>query len=219
MPSKTFIDLSGVLVVTMRLVIPWSGLWHADLALVQTTNVAGPQILNLIGVPWSCAYARAVDFAGQRGVRVVAGAGGWGKTIPAKQYGQGTIATQQVCSDAAMACGEPSPVIDASVPSTVGAAFLRQSGPASLVLQQKLGDSWWADTTGTVQTKPRTGSVSSAFVATHVVGAEGWYEIATEFPGDWMPGVAFSGPTVSGTVSRVTHVLGKGTLRTEVLVV
>lgn len=216
---STFADLTGVMVTAMRLVVPWSGRWHADVSLIGTTDVSGMQTLNFIGVPWSCAYVRAVDFAGQRGVRVVAGRGGWSQSIPAKQYGQGTITTQTVCADAAVACGEVAPVIDASVPSTVGSAFCRQAGAASLVLQQVLGDAWWTDTTGTVQTKPRTSQVTSPFIATQVVGAEGWYEIATESPSDWMPGASFSGPTVSGTVSRLTHVIGRDTLRTEVLVV
>lgn len=218
---SSFCDLSGILVTAMQLVVPWSGLWHLDVSLTGAHGAmpTGPQTLNFIGQPWACAVVREIDFAGQLGVRLVAGTGGWSQTIPAKQYGAGAISTQTVCTDAALACGEVAPVVDASVPPTLGGAFLRQRKAASLVLNQVLGDFWWADTTGTVQTKPRAGTVSSAFVASKVIGAEGWYEIATEFPGDWNPGVAFSGPTVSGTVSRLTHVIGRDTLRTEVLVV
>lgn len=214
----SFCDLSGVLVHRMRLVVPFSGRWHADLVLVAAQDIAGPQTLNLAGTAWTCAYIRAIDFAGERGVRVVAGAGGWGQRIPDKQYGPGaSITTQMVTSDAALACGEPAPVIDTSVPSTVGNAYLRQAGPAVTVLQQFLGPAWWTDTGGRVQTAPRAGTVSSAFSAIRVEGATGIYEIATEAPTDWMPGVSFSGPTVSGTVSRVTHVIDRDTFRTEVM--
>lgn len=214
----SFCDLSGVLVYRMRLVVPFSGRWHADLVLVDATDISGPQTLNLAGVTWSCAYVREIDFAGERGVRVVAGAGGWASTIPAKQYGGGiTVTTQMVVNDAALAAGELSPVLDPSVPSTLGNAFLRQRGAAISVLQQILGPDWWTDTDGRVQTAPRAGSVGSAFLATHVDGATGTYEIATESPSDWMPGVSFSGPTVAGTVSRVTHIIERNTFRTEVM--
>lgn len=215
----SFADLSGVLVHRLMLTIPWSGRWHADMSLVDATDISGPQTLNLVGVPWACAYVRAIDYAGDRGVRVVAGAGGWSTTIRDKQYGDGVIATSTVCNDAALACGEVSPVIDASLPPTVGAAFLRQRGPAVTVLQEVLGDGWWTDTTGRVQTKARNGTISSAFTVTKVDGASGIFEIGTSSPNDWMPGVTFTAPTVSGTVSRVTHIIDRNRVKTEVVVV
>ena len=211
-------DLSGVGVLRGRLTVPFAGLWHADLLLATDVSVAGGQTLTIAGVAWTCAYVRAVSFSGSRGVRVVGGTGGWRTTIQAKQYGMGTISTLTVLTDAANACGEIVPVVDPSAPQTVGAAFLRQSGPASTVLQQVLGDAWWLDRTGTVQTAPRAGTIASRFDAMTVDGAEGLYEIATEAPNDWMPGASFSGPTVSGTISRVMMRLDPDRLRVEVLV-
>ena len=198
--------------------MPMAGLWHADLVLSKATDIAGPQSLLFAGAIWSCAYVRAIDFAGERGVRVVAGLGGWRTAIPAKQYGAGVIATATVVSDAALACGEPPPVIDVSVPQTVGSAFLRASGLGSTTLQAVLGSVWWADTSGVVQSRPRSGSVLSAFQAMAVDGWSGRYSIGTDAPNDWTPGVAFAGPTTSGTVSRVTHRITPTSLRTEVLV-
>lgn len=211
-------DLSGVAVVHGLIVQPFSGLWHADLVLAQATDITGSQVINFSGVPWVCAYVRAIDFSGERGVRVVAGAAGWRKTIDSKQYGAGVITTSLVCADAASACGELPPVIDASITPTVGTAFLRATAPASDVLQRLLGDAWWADRSGIIQTAPRGGSVSSAFQALAVKGASGIYEITSNSPNDWQPGVSFQGPTVSGTVSRVMHRIEPDRLRLEVMV-
>jgi hypothetical protein len=211
-------DLSGVGVLRGRLTVPFSGLWHADLLLATDVVIAGGQTLTIAGAAWTCAYVRAVSFAGSRGVRVVGGTGGWRMPIPSKQYGMGTIPTLTVLTDAANACGEAVPVVDPSAPQTVGAAFLRQSGPASTVLQQVLGDAWWMDPTGTVQTAPRAGTIASRFDAMAVDGAEGLYEIATEAPNDWMPGASFSGPTVTGVISRVMVQIEPERLRVEVMV-
>jgi hypothetical protein len=212
-------SLSGIDVVAGRLVVPFSGLWHADLLLSSATDIAGPQTLLFAGSSWVCAYVRAIDWSGQRGVRVVAGRAGWRKQVPAKQYGQGVIATQQVLADAAAACGEAPPVVDATVPPTVGSAFLRASGTGSKVLNEVLAGAWWADMTGIVQTAPRLPTpIASSFQAVRVEMAEGLYEITTDTPNDWMPGKSFQNLAVSGTISRVMHEIGRSTLRTEVLV-
>ena len=214
----SLVSLSGIDVVAGRLVVPFSGFWHADLLLSSATDVSGPQTLLFAGQPWACAYVRAVDFTGERGVRVIAGLAGWRKTIPFKQYGQGVIATLQVLADAAAACGEAPPIVDASVPATVGSAFLRQTGAASLVLQQVLGSSWWTGPTGIVQTAPRLPTpITSSFQVTRVDGAEGLYEVTTDAPNDWLPGLSFQSLTASGTVSRVMHEIGRNTLRTEIM--
>jgi hypothetical protein len=214
-------DLSGVPVVRGRIVQPYSGLWHADLVLATPTDVSGQQTLNFSGTTWHCAYVRAVDFTGERGVRVVGGFGGWRTTVSAKQYGGpgASIAVLMVLADAASACGEPTPILDASVPSSVGGGWARQSGLASQVLYQILGSNWWVDrVTGVVNTGFRTGAISSSFGAMSVKGPAGVYEIVTDHPNDWQPGVSFTGPTASGTVSRLTHIITPNTLRTEVMV-
>lgn len=211
-------DLSGVPVITGLLTVPFSGLWHADLVLGQVTDVSGLQTLTFAGMTWSCAYVRAIDFSGERGVRVVAGRGGWRTTIPAKQYGAGVISSATVLNDAALACNEPAPVLGPSQPQTLGSGWCRQNTQASDVLNRVLGEAWWADRTGTVQSSARGGTVSSAFQAMAVHGASGIYEIASDSPNDWSPGVSFSGPTVSGTVSRVMHRIERDRLRLEVMV-
>ena len=208
--------LSGIPVTSGRIVWPFSGLWHASLMLATPTLPSGPQVLLFDGVSWTCFAVRSLSFSGMRGVLVVGGFGGWGKPVPPKQYGQGAVPTAAVLTDAAVACGEPPPV------GAVGTvpAFVRQGPPATAgsVLQQLLGDGWWVNQAGTVQCTPRLPKpVLSPFQAIALDGAPGIYTIATETPGDWIPGATFIGPTVSGTASRVSHALLPGTIRTEVM--
>ena len=211
--------LSGIPIADGTITWPYAGIWHADISLTLPTDIAGPQVLLFAGKPWACAYVRAIDFSGQRGVRVVGGMGGWRTKIPAKQYGQGLVTTQHVLTDAALAAGEIPPILGPLVPLTVGSGYCRPNDVASYALQEFLGDGWWMDSTGTVQTAVRPPTpIVSPFQAMAVKGAEGRYEIATDSPNDWLPGTSFLGPTVSGTVNRAMHTITRGSLRTEVLV-
>ena len=214
-----FATLSGTPIYEAHITWPYAGLWHADVLLTEAIDATGPQVLLFDGEPWACAIVRAIDFAGARGVRLVGGAGGWRTTIPAKQYGQGVVTTQHVLTDAALAAGEIPPVLGPLVPLTVGSGYCRPNDCASYVLQEFLGDAWWLDSTGTVQTIARPPTpIASAFSALAVKGAQGRYEIGTDSPNDWIPGATFLGPTVSGTINRTMHTLTRGTLRTEVLI-
>ena len=215
--SIYYSDLTGVPVFMAALTIPMAGNWHVDVVCDTTVDIAGPQVFSLAGSAWTCAPIRAIDFAGRRGVRLVGGQAGWRKPVPAKQYqAPGGVPTAMVLSDAAAFVGEPPPALDPSMSPTLGAAFVRQAGLASLVLQSILGDSWYMAPTGIVQTAPRpTTLVPSAFNVMDVHEPSGKYTIATESPADWMPGVTFAGPTANGTVNLVRHVLHVDRLRTE----
>jgi hypothetical protein len=123
-----------------------------------------------------------------------------------------------VLSDVAASVGEIPPVVDPTIVPTLGGAFLRQAGLASLVLQQVCGDQWWMDQTGTVQTSIRLPTpIVSPFSVQEVDGAEGKYLIQTESPQDWVPGAAFTSPTVSGTISRAMWTVDRNGVRVEVL--
>jgi hypothetical protein len=221
--SAPFASLSGQTITKLHLVVPALGIWHADVLLSEAIDVSGPQVLVLSGSTWNCTAIRAVDFAGARSLRLVGGTGGWRQTLPAKQYASPAgVPTVTVVSDAAASVGEPPPVLDPSVSASLGTGYVRQTGAASLVLndlQARGVLSWWLDPTGIVQTMPRpSATVSSPFVAESVHGASGWYRIATEFPADWQAGSRFAGVTVSGIVSRVEHRIERGQFWTEVLV-
>jgi hypothetical protein len=213
----SFATLSGLDILSARVVFPFAGIWHASIVLAGVAPSPGPQVLLIGTASYLCAPVRDITFAGQRGVLVVGGSGGWRTPVPPKQYGQGAVPIQAILIDAAASCGELPPI---GATGSV-AAYVRKGSPytASTALQELLGNAWWMGPTGNVQAIPRLPTpIVSLFDAMAVNASSGVYQIATESPQDWVPGCTFLGPTVSGTVSRVTHFIEPGTLRTEVMV-
>jgi len=228
-----FADLSGIPVVKARLTVPYSGIWHADVTLDRAlpAPLLGPQLLTLAGSSWACSVVRAGDYAGVRRARLVGGTGGWRRTVPALALPPPFISPigvplALVLGTAAALAGEIPPNLAGYVGSPLigapplGGAYVFQSGPMSLVLQDLLGDEWWMDPTGAIQVAPirPPTPVLLPWTAIDYDGAAGMVTVATETPGEWMPGAAFVGPIVQGSVSRVAHVLSGDTLRSEVMV-
>jgi hypothetical protein len=83
---------------------------------------------------------------GRAAYRVVGGAGGWGKTIPAKPYNDdGGVRLRTVLGDAAAEVGETI----ADVPNTfLGPHYARHAGPASALLNLLAPQNWYVDFAG-----------------------------------------------------------------------
>lgn len=222
MASLLFCDLSGIPVIKARLTIPYSRIWHADVTLDRAVPapLVGPQLLNIAGAVYTCSVVRALDFVGSRSVRLVGGQGGWRKAVLPKPYAVTSgVSTLSIVSDAALAVKEFVPVLDPTIPVIQGTNFVRQGGAASLVLDQLLGDAWWMDQRGFIQTAPRLPTpILSPFTVSAVRGAAGIYTVETESPADWTPGRTFLGPTASGTINRVAHIIESGSFHTSVMV-
>ena len=227
-----FASLTGVPVVACTLSVPYSGIWNADVTLDRAlpAPLVGPQVLVLAGSTWACAGVRVGDYAGVRKARLVGGTGGWRRPVLALELPPPFISPlgvpiALVLSTAAGLATELPPNLAGYIGSPLlglpplGGAYVFQAGPMSLVLQDLLGDDWWVDATGQVQVAPVRPPVPiiSPWTCTDFDGDEGRATIATDFPGDWAPGAVFAGPTVIGTISRVTHVLSAGRLRSEVM--
>lgn len=87
------------------------------------------------------------------------------------------------------------------------------------VLQDVLVDDWWMTAIGVIQTgpiRPPT-PIVSPWTAIAYDGAAGILEVATDSPGDWMPGALFANAIVQGSVSRVSHVLSAESLTSTVM--
>ena len=211
-----FASLAGVQVIRARVSIPYTGLWHADVWLEGVATVSGQQTLT-IG-PWAgkCSVARQIDFAGQTMVRLVAGAGGWSR-VPASPLFWADASLSTVLGDVASSVGEQ---VHVQADRAVSPFYvLDGQTPASTALQDLAGAGWWVDLAGVTQVGTRPSPViASPFTIRDVDGPPGVYHVETESIADWVPGATFSGPTASGTVSRVTHFLEAGRLSTEVMV-
>ena len=220
-----FASLNGLPIVKMALVLPWAGIWHADITLDRAIGpTAGPQALTLgADLTGVCAVVRSVDFTGARSLRVVGGTGGWRTSVPPLQYqSPNGVPVALVTSDAAALVLEAPPVVGPSVAPATGPTFVRQGGAASLVLQSLFGDGWWMDLQGVVQVTPRVPvPIAAPFDLLDVRGSNGIYTVAST--GDvltpWTPGATFLAPTMTApaTINRVTHIIDGGHLRTEVM--
>lgn len=209
--------LNGVPLNAARVVRPAFGLWHIDATLVGSNEPTGSQVFTYSNMTLKCAIYRSILFAGVRRLRLIAGTGGLRNPLPSKFYGpqQGGIQLSLVLSDLQAESGEQVVATD----RLLGTSFTRAAGPASAVLRNLFGSGWWADNSGVMQTKDRdTSAITSPFIAMNVEGASGLYTIASEFPQDWLPGRSFSGPTVSGVISRVTHEISSAAARTWVMI-
>lgn len=208
--------LSGIPCQAARVSRPAFGLWHLDVTLAGSSNPTGPQVFTYASMTLKCAIYRSILFTGVRQIRLIAGTGGLRNQLPSKFYGEaGGVQLSLVLSDLMAESGEQVVATD----KTLGTAWTRAAGPASATLRNIFGSGWWADDDGIMQTKDRDASlITSSFIAMNVEGAPGLYTIATESPEDWLPGRTFSGPTVSGTISRVTHDITATKARTWVLI-
>lgn len=217
--SIYFCDLNGTAVTRLSLTIPMFGLFFADIDLdsVPAAAPAGISVLTLAGTPYAVTPIRTTDFGGVRSLRCVGGRGGWRKPVTPTQYAN-PVSLATLTTDAALAVGELPPVIAPTLPPT-RAGYVRGFGAASRVLFDVLGTAWWLDGAGVVQTAPRPPTpVLSPFEIVRHNGSLGTYDVATESPGDWLPGALFASVAASGTVDSVRHALAGSTLRTIVTV-
>lgn len=219
--AEMFSELSGNHVVEGRITIPGRGLWHADVTLdkeVPTLAAAG-LILLVADLRLTCAvYRKPIPYQGKTRVRLIGGAGGWRKEIPEKGYKLATgVRLGLLLADAARECGERITLADDRI---LGFHYSRDRAPAMRLLNRWLADEWWIDADGMTRTGPRPASlVASPFSLLGYDGARGVATVATEKPGDFLPGRTFRAPTMAATltVGGVTHSITKGALRTEVL--
>jgi hypothetical protein len=213
-------ELAGHRVVEARVTVPRGGAWHADVLLDKEAALAATGlVLTLAGLKLSCApYRTPISFQGTTRVRLIGGAGGWRKLLMPKGYKVATgVRLSLVLGDAARECGEKMVVATDRV---LGLHYARDRAPACRLLNRWVPADWWIDIDGTTRTAPRASSaIVSPFSLSSYDGARGVAMIATEIPGDFMPGRTFRPGNMSATltIDSVTHFLSKDALRSEVL--
>lgn len=215
----TYFAANGNRVTSGSLTIPYYGAWTADLMLAEPDALSSPVTVTIGPLSLTGAVVRSAPFAGARQARLVAGAGGWRKSLVSRSYQFGAgVKLSTVLGDAATELGEK---INLPTDVVLGAAWTRPTQTGGQLLRQ-LAAQWWIDNAGVTQfasSRPST-TVSSAFVVVSDETGLGEYDIATEAPQDWAPGATFSAPTIAGNpmISSVTYrVDNDGLLRVRVL--
>jgi hypothetical protein len=159
MTDEAFVTVNGQRASTVRLRVAAGGPWHAELDFEQAPELAGAVTLKIGTL--SLEGTLAPDFDGtfglQRRARIVAGAGGWGKPVAAKNYhNDAGVKARSIAEDAAREVGEK---IGDFLPAAerVGVDYVRQVGAASRALQDACGRGvlWWVGFDGVTRAGPR----------------------------------------------------------------
>ena len=212
-----FATANGLRIVTASIGIPLVGAWVADVMLEEPATLASPVTLAIGNLSLVGTVYRQGAFAGQQRARLVAGGGGWMKTVKAQAYANPAgVLLSTVLRDAAAAVGEQ---VAIAQDRPLGAFFTRAADPAAYLLRDLVDGAWYIDGAGVTQIGQRpTPIITSPFTVQDFDPGTGMYEIATEDLASWLPGATFSGPTASGAISWTRLDVGNsGSLRLHVL--
>ncbi len=211
--------LNGHRVTTCRVTIPSWGCWHAMVALDGEHAIAAGESVTLVMADLSLVGTVLSGGAGlgRSFYRIVAGAGGWGRVVPAWSYSDDAgVKFATAIGDAAREAGE----ILATIPPArrTGATWTREEGPASLTLNTLAPGGWYVDEAGTTHIGAReAGTLPPNVTRVKPVDlARGKAELASEAIAAILPGVVVDGLTavdvqheVSPEVSLRTTVWGR----------
>lgn len=181
--------LNGQRATDARASIPKWGCWYADATLDGDVAIAGAATLKIADLSLTGTILSGGSAKGRSYFRLVAGKGGWGKTIKRRSYSTDAgVKISTVLTDAAADAGE---TLDASTlpTGTLGPAWVRPEGPASAMLQLLAPQNWYVGEDGITRIgrRPKTqlaGTVTKGVVdraaRTVTLAAE---SIATILPG------------------------------------
>lgn len=127
----------------------WGRAW-ADVELSEAQALSGKATLKLADRSFAMTIVTGgVTESARARYRLVMGAGGWGKELPAKSYiNDAGMRAATVIRDAATACGEQIGALPATV---LGPHFVRAAGAASDVLNLLAPRAWYVDAAGVTQ--------------------------------------------------------------------
>lgn len=207
-------SLSGHSVTHASLSIPAWGAWYADVSLDAETALAGAVTLQIADLTLKGTILSGGASSGRAHYRIVAGAAGWGKTLPRKSYANDAgVKVSTVLGDAAKACGETIDV--SSNTDRAGPAFVRDEDQACRLLEHFVPGGWYIDELGTTRLGARPASALDAKVprVSPVDRARGTVTLAPTSLAALLPGVVVDG---LDAVDVMHEISAKGGLRTTI---
>ena len=211
----TVATLGGNVVTDARLTIPaWGLSWH-DVSIDGEVTLSGRVTLVVADLTIQGTVQSGGPAAGRSFYRVVAGAGGWGKTLPAKSYvNDAGVKLSTVLGDAAAASGETLDLTSFDTSTRLGPAFVRPAGPACRVLELVAPSAWYVGEDGLTRlgARPASTLTSTAARTSQLDLARGTLELASETIAGILPGLVVDGLTVLD----VEHAVSKDGLRSKV---
>lgn len=208
--------LAGIPIVRGSVRIPKWGAWSANVQIAGEHAIGGAVTLEMGHERFSGTVVRGgpVGSSGRSEFLVVAGAGMWGRTIPALGYRSAFgVKRSTVAADAANAAGER---LASESDARIGPSFASKEGPASDVLDA-LSPDWYVDPAGVthlaargVSTYAGTASVIEEHPSRGVVVLS-----ALDIRG-MVPGAQVQIPRGLVTISSVRHDLTQSELRSTI---
>ncbi len=202
MSTATF---NGHRVTSARVNIPKWGCWYAEVQLDGEHTLTGATTLKMADLTLVGTILSGGPMKGRSSYRIVAGAGGWGRTIDSKPYkNDAGVKVSTVLGDAAREAGETMASIAAA--QRVGPAWTRQEGPASRDLELISQGSWYIDEAGvtTLGARPAGELVGKVTRITPVDLARGKLVLAAESIATILPGVVVDGLTAVDVLHEIS---------------
>lgn len=212
--------VNGNQAVDLRLTMPRTGAWWADVLIADAVELSGSVTIQLLDLTLTGTVFRSRPWAGSTKARILAGGAGWGRTVSARGYqsAQG-LQLAPILSDAARECGETmGPVASASVGLNYGRTRAAASQVFSLLRALPSYAKWWVDDAGVTQVGTRaTGLIQTPTQVDSYNAAEGKLVISADELTQIRPGRTLSDP-VAGEheVDAVIWTMDRMKLRGEI---
>ena len=150
--------VQGLPCASARVLLPFGGVWLAQLGLVDPKPVSGSVVVALGGLELRGTVDPSGDgtFAGHQSITVRGGGGGWGKALTAKAYhNDGGITRGRLAREAGREVGEVV-TVDTTLDTSVGVDWEREAAPASRLLSLLFPSAtWWVGTDGVTRVGTR----------------------------------------------------------------
>jgi hypothetical protein len=183
--------VNGNAAARMRVQVGARGPGWADVDLTDPVELAGAVTVTLADVTLRGTVVSGGVAFGRAAYRIVGGAGGWGRALPAKPYhNDAGVKAAIVLADAARECGETAGALPTIL---MGHHYARKAGTGQETLNL-LAPAWYVDFDGVTQFGARTASTYTGdAVRSRVSPAAGVTELVTDTIAALVPGVQVDG--------------------------
>jgi hypothetical protein len=197
----TAATLNGNRVTDARLAIPAWGASYADVTVDGSVQLSGAVTLVVADLTVQCTVLSGgpAGDASRSYFRVVAGAGGWGKSIPKRSYANDAgVKLTTVLGDAAGEVGETIDTTTVDPTARLGPYWTRPAGPACRLLEVFSPNAWYIGEDGKTRlgARPATKLAAQAARTSELDLARGTLTLASPTISGILPGLVVDGLTV-----------------------
>ncbi len=202
-------------VTAARSTIPAWGASYHDVDIDGEVSISGPVTLVVADLTIKGTVLSGGPGVGRSFFRVVAGAGGWGKTLPPKAYQKDArVKLSTVLNDAANSAGETIDPTTIDSSARLGPYYVRPEGLACSVLNLESPAAWYVGEDGVTRLGARPASTLSgtATRTTQQDLARGTLTLASDTIAGILPGIVVDGLTAVDVEHEIS---AKDGLRTK----